>query len=126
MAERRKIRDKEIMLLKEIISKNEVSNSEKMNKIKELQLKINSEKKLINENDIIYKKITLNHKKYIFQTRMQKYIPIVYSLAALSYANKTDKSSVLLYGLAGYGTGAMIENTGYGSAALVTFFRYRF
>lgn len=50
-------------------------------------------------------------------------MPIFYAVAAAYFSNGDFKDKSL-YALAGYGTGALIENTGYGIAGLITYFKF--
>ena len=92
----------------------------------QLQEELEIKRNLLKENDADYKEMEENFNRYVFLTKTQKYTPLIYALAALHYSSQNDTGQDILYGLAGYGFGSMVEDTGYGFAGLITFFKYDF
>jgi soluble cytochrome b562 len=53
---------------------------------------------------------------FVAETKARKYLPWGYALVALALFKRDTVQDTALVGLAGYGTGALIEQTGYGLA----------
>ncbi|TBR42545.1 hypothetical protein CBF23_007520 [Marinomonas agarivorans] len=75
------------------------------------------------EVDEKFAEINRNYEKYVFQTRAKAIVPFLYAAIGFSMADSGDK---FVYTLAGYGTGALVENTGYGLASGITWLTYSF
>ena len=75
------------------------------------------------EVDQKFAEINRNYEKYVFQTRAKAIVPFLYAAIGFSMADNDEK---LLYSLAGYGTGALVENTGYGLSSGITWLTYSF
>lgn len=76
------------------------------------------------EIDDKFDEINLNYEKYVFRTRTKAIVPFIYG--ALAFTLDGSEERPLLYALAGYGTGALIENTGYGLSSGITWLWYSF
>jgi len=136
--------DRLAQILEEGAKREKQRNQELHQRLDELKIKLH-ESKGLNENlakelktikemaeleeannvliDKKYQKIEENFDKYVFKTRLQKWLPLLYAGAAISLANN-DADEKLLFGLAGYGAGAALENTGYGLAGGITLLKY--
>lgn len=88
-----------------------------------LQEKITLMKTKQSEIDSKFDEINRNYEKYVFQTRAKAIVPFLYAAIGFSMADGDEK---LIYSLAGYGTGALVENTGYGLASGITWLTYSF
>lgn len=119
----RKATEAELKNLQDLLREQKISTQEARTKAESLQSKILLSTQKQQELNDKYKEIDSNFEKYVFQTRAQAIVPFIYAIAAVSLTTGSagDKA---LYGLAGYGTGALIENTGYGLARGITWLRY--
>lgn len=118
-------RNQEVEELKKLLMQGGENLSEAQKKIDELAAKTQEQKRLQDESNRAMQEMQKNFDKYVFQTRAEKYMPILYAIAAVYFSNGDAKDKPL-YALAGYGTGALIENTHYGTARLITYFKFRF
>ena len=121
--DQRKAMETELKNLQDLLREQKISTQEARTKAESLQSKILLSAEKQQELNNKYQEIDANFEKYVFQTRAQKYVPFIYAIAAISLTSGTV-SEKALYGLAGYGTGALIENTGYGLAGGITWLRY--
>lgn len=92
-------------------------------RILEISTILKQQNKFLKLIDDDFKAYSKNADKYIFTTNGKKYVPYLYMLAALSIS-KDNIESKLLYGLAGYGGGALIENSGYGLTGLTAYIKF--
>jgi hypothetical protein len=67
-----------------------------------------------------FKEYENNHNAFVYKTRAQKYLPYVYALVALAVVHGNTWSDKAVIGLAGFGTGALVEGSGYGLSNLTT------
>lgn len=73
------------------------------------------------EVDQKFAEINHNYEKYVFKTRAKAIVPFLYAAVGFSLADSGDK---FVYSLAGYGAGALVENTGYGLSNGITWLTY--
>jgi hypothetical protein len=119
----RRATETELKNLQNLLREQKISEQAARTKAESLQSKISLSAQKQQELNDKYKEIDSNFEKYVFQTRAEAIVPFFYAIAAISLASGSfgDKA---LYALAGYGTGALIENTGYGLARGITWLRY--
>lgn len=123
--EDRQTREK-IQELEELIKNNQIDFDTAQQKIDTLMEKLTIKRDLLEKNHDDYTKIQKNFKKFVFQTKAQKWTPLFYTLVALSVSTTDEEEQKVLHGLAGYGLGSIVENTGYGIGGLITYFKYDF
>ena len=123
--QRRLVLLEKIKKLEDSLENNIISSEEAAKDIKALQLMVDLERRETNKIQEKYGQIQDNFDRYIFKTRAQKFLPFLYAIAAVRVADDGPEKKAI-YALAGYGTGALIENTGYGLSNGVTFLRYSF
>ena len=121
--DQRKAMESELKNLQDLLTEQKISTQEARTKAESLQSKISLSAEKQQELNNKYQEIDTNFEKYVFQTRAQAIVPFFYAIAAITLTSGSvgDKA---LYALAGYGTGALIENTGYGLARGITWLRY--
>ncbi len=103
---RLRMRD-ELSRLQSLVDRKEIDIERALSDAEALEEKILLSRELQGELNAKYEQINLNFKKFVFQTRAQKLIPFLYAGVAVAIAdgNLGDKA---LFGLAGYGTGALV------------------
>lgn len=116
----------EIESLLEQLKKGEISLGVAQESAERLNTLLEAKQELLNNNSSDYKQMRDNYNRYIFKTRSQKYIPFLYAAIALYYSDTDEDAQTLLHGLAGYGVGSLVENTGHGIGGMITFFKYDF
>ena len=115
--------DLELKRLKDLVDKKNISLEQAAEDAQALEKKIQLGLQKQDDLNNKYREIDTNFRKYVFLTRMQKIVPFIYAAAAVSASNGNVQQKAL-YGLAGYGTGALIENTGYGISRAITWLRF--
>ncbi|ACF13680.1 hypothetical protein Ctha_1216 [Chloroherpeton thalassium ATCC 35110] len=121
---RQKIRD-QIDSLECLVKSKEISIDSAKHVIEKLDLLIKAERETVANIASKHDQIEQNYNKYVFKTRAQKIVPFLYAAAAVFIADG-EVADKILYGLAGYGAGSLVENTGYGISAGIAFLLYRF
>jgi len=113
----------ELDRLQNLVDRKEIDITRAINDAEALEEKILLGQDLQSQLNDKYQQINHNFRKFAFKTRAQKLIPFLYAGAAMLLidGNLGDKA---IYGLAGYGAGSLIENTGYGLAGGITWLRY--
>lgn len=105
------------------IQNQEISITEAESRLKELK-EINAlTREREDELQEKYDLINENYEKYVFQTRAEAVVPFIYAIAAIA-ASDGENDDKALHGLAGYGVGSLIENTGFGIAKGITYLKY--
>ena len=115
--------ESEILRLQGLVSRKEIDIEKAITDVGAIKNKINLNIKKQKELSLKYKEIDANFEQYVFQTKTQTIVPFIYAIAAI-VTQKGDLGEKALYGLAGYGTGALVENSGYGISRGVTWLRY--
>lgn len=118
-------RTREVEALKKLLLQGDENLAQAQKQISELAVRTEEQKRLQDKSNLAMHQMQTNFDKYVFQTRAQKFMPILYAVAAV-YFSGGDARDKPIYALAGYGTGALIENTGYGTAALITYLKFEF
>lgn len=113
----------ELELLKALVEEKSISLEEAVKSAELLEKKIELGIDKQDEIDLKYKEIDENFKKYVFQTKSQAIVPFFYAALAIGVSDG-DYSEKALHGLAGYGTGALIENTRFGISKGITWLKF--